>query len=134
MHPPPAPQTEEETLAAVSADLPCELQSKMFDQLAAIGLGGAGLTITLVGSLLKDAPFFIWFAAIEFGLAALIALIAQVHLIDGLFRRTPIQKRSRLMTAIAVMLIGMGVGSLATSVFLEGKKDAKHEAAAKPTP
>jgi hypothetical protein len=51
--------TVEERLGEVSADLPYELQSKMFDQLTALGLAGAGLTVTLIGSLLRDAPLIV---------------------------------------------------------------------------
>ena len=37
----------------------------MFDQLAAISLGGAGLTVTLIGSILKDAPGIVWLSVVE---------------------------------------------------------------------
>ena len=112
-----APKTE---LESISPDLPFELQSKLIDQLATMGVAGAGLVITLRGSLLQDASNLIWLAAIEFGLAALIALIAQVHLIEGLFARRLKSQRTRLMTLAAIVLMGMGVGSLGTSVVLEG--------------
>jgi hypothetical protein len=104
----------------VSIDIALDLQSKVFEQLAAMGLGGAGLVITLAGSILPASPV-IWISAVEFGLAAMVALTAQHHLIDAIFRRAPQRRRSRTMTIIAIVLIGMGVGSLGTSVFLLGK-------------
>ena len=113
---------------SISGDLPYELQSKLFDQLAAGGIAGAGLTITLVGTILNGSAL-VWMSTIEFATAALIALTGQTYLIDGLFDRKPVRKRSKWVTAISVTLIGMGVGSLATSVYLEGKtaKDASIE-------
>ncbi len=121
---------EREEMEGVSIDVALELQSKMFEQLATVGLGGAGLVITLAGSILPQTPV-VWLAAAEFGLGAMAALSAQSHLIDAIFRRAPQRRRSRLMTMIAVVLIGMGVGSLGMSVFLLAKpKPAAHAAAA----
>ena len=113
---------------SISGDLPYELQSKLFDQLAAGGIAGAGLTITLVGTILNGSVL-IWMSTVEFATAALVALTGQTHMIDGLFDRKPVRKRSKWITAISITLIGMGVGSLATSVYLEGKtgKDASIE-------
>jgi hypothetical protein len=62
--------------------------------------------------------------AIEFGLAALIALAAQFHLIEGLFLAKHRRRSTQMMTIIAVVLIGMGVGTLGTSVFMSGDKAA----------
>jgi uncharacterized membrane protein len=104
-----------------SADLPYELQSKLFEQLATMGVAGAGLVITLRGSILSDASALIWMGAVEFGLAALVALAAQMGLIEGLMARKVSRRQNQMMTIIAVVLIGMGVGTLGTSVFLEGK-------------
>ena len=109
----------DEPVAEVSADLPYELQSKMFDQLANVGVAGAGLVITLAGTLLQGKGL-VWIAAVEFALAAVVAFHGQQHLIESLFRRTASQKRSRLATVIAIMLIGMGIGSLGAAVALEG--------------
>jgi hypothetical protein len=111
---------EREEMEGVSIDVALELQSKVFEQLAAVGLGGAGLVITLAGSILPASPV-VWISAVEFGLAAMVALTAQHHLIDAIFRRAPQRRRSRLMTVVAILLIGMGVGSLGTSVFLLAK-------------
>ena len=108
-------------MSNVSADLPYELQSKLFDQLATMGVAGAGLVITLRGSILSEASPLIWMGAIEFGLAALVALAAQMSLIEGLFASRVSRRRTQIMTILAVVLIGMGVGTLGTSVFLEGK-------------
>lgn len=108
-----------------SADLPFELQSKMFDQLAAICLGGAGLTVTLIGSVLSNAPGIVWLSAVEFGLAALVALYGNIALINNLFERKESRKSSRIATGLCVGLLGMAVGSLCTSVYLDGMKDSK---------
>lgn len=114
----------------VSADLPYELQSKLFEQLATLGVAGAGLVITLRGSILQDASPMIWLAAVEFGLAAVLALAAQVGLIEGLFDGTVSRRRSQIMTAAAVVLIGMAVGTLGTSVFMEGESTSSSRKAA----
>jgi len=105
----------------VSADLPYELQSKLFEQLATMGVAGAGLVITLKGSILSEASALIWMGAVEFGLAAMVALSAQMGLIEGLMARKVSRRQNQIMTILAVVLIGMGVGTLGTSVLLEGK-------------
>ena len=112
----------EERLDAVSADLPYELQSKMFDQLTTVGIAGAGLSVTLIGSLLRDAPPFVWLPVVLFGLAALFAVSGNNYLIDGLFRRRPTLQRSKLYVGLAVTLIGMATGTLSTAVFYDGKR------------
>ena len=104
-----------------SADLPYELQSKMFDQLAAISVAGAGLTVTLIGSVLKGGPGVIWLAVVKFGLAAFAALIGNMYLIRDLFEGKDGQKRSKWATAICVAVLGMAIGSLSMSVYYESK-------------
>jgi uncharacterized membrane protein len=116
----------------VSADLPYELQSKLFEQLATMGIAGAGLVITLRGSILSDASALIWMGAVEFGLAALVALVAQMSLIEGLMARKVSRRQNQMMTILAVILIGMGVGTLGTSVFLEGNPGKAPAAKAAP--
>ena len=116
----------------VSADLPYELQSKLFEQLATMGIAGAGLVITLRGSILSDASALIWMGAVEFGLAALVALAAQMGLIEGLMARKVSRRQNQMMTILAVILIGMGVGTLGTSVLLEGKPGKAPAAKAAP--
>lgn len=112
----------EERLADVSADLPYELQSKMFDQLAAAGVAGAGLTVTLISSLLRNAPPIVWLPVIFFTLAAVLAISGNSHLIDGLFRRRETFRRSKLYASLAVGLIGMAIGSLSMAVFHDGER------------
>lgn len=112
----------EERVDQVSADLPYELQSKMFDQLAAVGVAGAGLAVTLIGSLLRSAPAIVWLPVILFGSAALFAISGNNHLIDGLFRRRETLRRSKLYVGIAVGLIGMAIGSLSMAVYYDGKR------------
>jgi hypothetical protein len=94
----------------------------MFDRLGTFAIGGAGLTITLAGTLLRDAPpFMVWIAAVEFGLAALISMAAQARLIDDLFEKRAFRRRAKIAAGISVLLIAMGAGSLATSVALVGR-------------
>lgn len=109
-----------ERIKEVSPDLAYELQSRFFDQLATVSLGGAGLTITLAGSLLQGSPL-VWISAVEFGIAALMALTAQQNLIGNLYDQKPLRKRSRLMTSLCMLLIGMGVGSLGGAVYLQAE-------------
>jgi hypothetical protein len=122
----------EEQLDEVSADLPYELQSKMFDQLAAVSVAGAGLAVTLIGSLLRSAPPVVWLSVIFFGMAAVIAVSANSNLIDGLFRKKPTVRQSRLYAGLAIGLIGMAVGALSMSVYYDGKRDLANDA--KPNP
>jgi hypothetical protein len=112
----------EERLDQVSADLPYELQSKMFDQLTAVGIAGAGLAVTLIGSLLREAPPIVWAPVVLFGFAALFAISGNNHLIDGLFRRRATLRRSKLYVGLSVGLIGLAIGSLSTAVFYDGKR------------
>jgi hypothetical protein len=114
-----------EPIEGTSADLPYELQSKLYDQLAAISIGGAGLTVTLIGSVLAQAPGVKWLAVVEFGLAAFAAIVANVSLIQKLFERKASPRSNKWMTALCVLLIGMAVGSLSMSVYLGGKT-ARH--------
>ena len=111
-----------------SGDLPYELQSKMFDQLAAISVAGAGLTVTLIGSVLKGAKGPVWLAVIEFGFAALAALAGNVWLIHDLFEGKDGKKRSKITTAICVAFLGMAIGSLSMSVYYESKPGSGHGA------
>ena len=118
--PVPAPCTAvDERLGEISPDLPYELQFRAFEQLTNIGIGGAGITITLVGGLLKNSGPYVWLAAIEFLVGALVALSAQSAVIEHLFARKAFRKKARMLTAIATVLIGMGVGSLTMSVLLD---------------
>lgn len=105
-----------ERLDAISADLPYELQSKMFDQLATVSVAGAGLAVTLIGSLLDDAPPKVWASVIFFAAAAILAVNGNTTLIDGIFRKKPILRRSKFYTLGTVSLIGLGIGSLSASI------------------
>jgi hypothetical protein len=107
----------------VSPDLPYELQSKLFEQLAAVSLGGAGLTVTLIGSVLRSAHGFVWLPVIEFGVAA--CNVANIGLIQGLLEGVDRRAQSKWLTALAVLFMAMGTGSLATAVYI----DARHSAA-----
>ncbi|MFL6735557.1 MAG: hypothetical protein ACJ8F4_00685 [Sphingomonas sp.] len=118
-----------EDVSRVSADLPYELQSKMFDQLAALGLGGAGLTVTLIGSILRNSSVIVWLPVIGFGLAAMLAVTGNIKLIDGLFGGRPILVRSKIYTAVTVALIGFALGALSMSVYYDGKVGKRERAA-----
>jgi len=124
----------EERLDDVSADLPYELQSKMFDQLAGLAVAGAGLTVTLIGSLLREAPPVVWLAVVEFAAAAFVAITGNNQLIDGLFRKKPALRRGRVMTLASLGLIGMAIGSLSMSVYHEGRPHRHGDASAGTAP
>jgi hypothetical protein len=126
----PDPRIEE-----ISPDLPYELQSKMFDQLATVSIAGAGLTVTLIGSLLRDAPWIVWLPVIGFGVAALAAISGNVWLIEGLTTRRPTLRRSKATTQAVVGLIGFAIGTLGMSVYIEGDGHRRgKEPAAAPAP
>jgi hypothetical protein len=120
---------ERHALQTISPDLAYEMQSKMFEQLAAAGVAGAGLTITLVGTILQGSVL-VWLATFEFALAGIAALAGQTKLIEGLAEKKPVWRRARMISAIAVLLIGMGVGSLSMTVYFEGKQQLHAKAAA----
>ena len=111
---------------SVSPDVAVELQAKLFEQLTAGGVAGAGLTITLLGTILEGSVL-VWIATAEFLLGAVVALSGQMHLIEALSKGQPVWKKARLITGISTLLIGMGLGSLATDVYFEGKQDRKAE-------
>jgi hypothetical protein len=119
-----------ERVAEVSADLAYELQSKMFDQLTTVGIGGAGLVVTLIGSVLQDAPDNIWLSVILFGLAAITAISANQKLVEDLTEGQPCLRRSARDVKIASMLIGMAIGWLSLTVYTQG---AGHSAVARPS-
>ena len=113
---------------SVSPDVAVELQAKLFEQLTAGGVAGAGLTITLLGTILEGSVL-VWIATAEFLLGAVVGLSGQMQLIEALSQGQPVWKKARLITGISTLLIGMGLGSLATDVYFEGKQDKKAEAA-----
>ena len=94
----------------------------MFDQLAGMSIAGSGLTVTLIGSILKDAPGIVWLAVVYFAVAAIISITANIGLIDGLFEGKDRRTRNKWLTMAAVMLIGMGTGSLGASVHLDAER------------
>lgn len=117
-----------ERVREVSADLPFELQSKIFEQTAASALAGAGLSVTLIGSLLRDAPPSIWGSVICFAAAAYVAGAGNNVLVEALFRRQPVLKRCKAYQAVAAILMGMAIGVLSYSVYVTGQ----HRGAAPP--
>ena len=103
--------------ARTTRDLAHDLQFRTLEQLTNLGVGGAGLTITLVGGLLKNLGALVWIATAEFGLAALIALVGQIDLTDHVLTGAE-PRRTKSYTLIAVLFLAMGIGSLGTSVLL----------------
>ncbi len=122
----------EERLESVSVDLPYELQSKIFDQLATVSVAGAGLSVTLIGSLLQNASRVVWLSVILFGLAAVTSVSANVRLIDGLTKRRPVLRRTKLDVQIAMGLIGMAIGFLSMSMYYEGDRGPARAASVQP--
>jgi hypothetical protein len=80
--------------------------------------------VTLIGSLLRNAPGIVWLPVICFVLAAMFAISGNNHLIDGLFRRRATLQRSKLYVSLAVGLIGMAIGFLSMAVFEDGERGA----------
>jgi hypothetical protein len=110
-------ETAAETRARTSRDLAHDLQFRTLEQLTNLGVGGAGVTITLIGGVLRNLGPFVWIATVEFGITAFAALLGQVDLTNNvLLNKEP--TRTRNYTMVAVFFLAMGVGSLATSVFL----------------
>lgn len=109
----------DERVDDTSVDLAYELQSKMFDQLATVGVAGAGLAVTLIGSMLRDAPSDVWFSVFLFVLAAVTAISGNQRLVDGLTKRQPCMQRSKRDVQIALMLIGIAIGWLSMSVYAQ---------------
>jgi len=94
-----------------------DFQFRTLEQLANVSLGGAGVTITLIGGLLKNVGPFVWIATAEFAIGALAALLGEIELTNRLLEgKDPARAKYYIMAA--VFFLAMGVGSLATSVFL----------------
>lgn len=117
-----------EPIAETSADLAYELQSKMFDQLATVGVAGAGLAVTLIGSVLKDEPSDVWLSVVFFVLAAVTAIKGNQRLVEGLTERRPCMQRSKRDIQIALMLVGIAVGWLSMSVYAQGSREPPPQA------
>ena len=125
-----AEEVSQERPAEVSPDLAYELQSKLLDQLATVSVAGAGLAITLIGSLLQGAPGSVWISVIFFGLAALTAVGGNVRLIDGIFHRKAVLRRSRLDVQVAMAMIGAAAGFLSMEIYSQSSRSPKRAEAA----
>jgi hypothetical protein len=106
----------QERIEETNPDLPYELQSRLFEQFATFGLGGAGLSITLASSLLQGSPL-VWMATASFAIAAVQALAGQQGMIERLFKRQAARATIKLSNTICAFLIGIGVGTLAAGAF-----------------
>lgn len=121
----PAPESVAlERTDEVSADLPYELQAKIFDHTATVALAGAGLSVTLIGSVLQDAPPTVWLSVVGFGAAAYTAGAGNSALVEALFRRQPTLKRSKDFQMLAGVFLGMAIGVLSYSVYVTGQQRA----------
>ena len=120
-----------ERVDEVSPDLPYELQSKMFDQLATVSVAGAGLSVTLIGSLVRNSSPLDWFPVFLFATAAVFAVSGNSKLIDGLFRRRPCLRQSKVNIGLAIGLVGMAIGSLSMTVYYSGERASSVERAAR---
>ena len=122
-----------EAIAETSADLAYELQSKMFDQLATVGIAGAGLAVTLIGSVLQDEPDDVWLSVVFFGIAAVTAITGNQRLVDGLTVRQPCLRRGKRDMQIALTLIGVAIGWLSMTVYAKSTRQPAASAIAVPT-
>ncbi|MFV1918160.1 hypothetical protein VPH46_01895 [Sphingomonas sp. MJ1 (PH-R8)] len=125
-----AEEVSQERPAEVSPDLAYELQSKLLDQLATVSVAGAGLAITLIGSLLQGAPGSVWISVVFFGLAALTAVGGNVRLIDGIFHRKAVLRRSRLDVQVAMAMIGAAAGFLSMEIYSQSSRSPERAQAA----
>ena len=112
----------DERIAQVSPDLAYELQARIFDQTATGALAGAGLSVTLIGSVLNDAPPTIWGSVVCFAAAAYVAGAGNTALVEGLFSGKPVLKRLKLYQVMAGLFMGMAIGVLSYSVFVTGQQ------------
>ena len=103
-----------------TADVPHTLQFQTFNQVATLSTAGAGLAITLAGSILSDFTLPIWIAVICFSLSALISLVAQIAGVEKLFDAQPSRALLRNYALTAVFLMAIGIGALGTGVFISG--------------
>jgi hypothetical protein len=100
-----------------SRDLAHDFQFRTLEQLTNLSLGGAGVTVTLIGGILKNVGPFVWIATVEFAIGAFAALVGQIDLTNMLLAgKKP--ERSRYYVMAAVFFLAMGVGSVSTSVFV----------------
>ena len=104
--------------APPSADLPHTLQFQTFNQVATLSTAGAGLAITLAGSLLSDFTLPIWLAVFCFALSALLCLIAQISGVEKLFDGLPSRIVLRNYALAAIFLMAIGIGALGSGVFI----------------
>ncbi|RYG87929.1 MAG: hypothetical protein EON59_05980 [Alphaproteobacteria bacterium] len=96
------------------------LQFQTFNQVATLSAAGAGLAITLAGSLLSSFTLPIWIAVFCFSLSAILCLVAQVAGVEKLFDQLPSRKLLRGYALTAVFLMATGIGALGSGVFLAG--------------
>jgi len=60
----------------------------------------------------------VWMAILWFAMTAILCLVAQLQAAESLFQKRPTRARMRLLTALAIMFLGMGAGALGTAVFM----------------
>jgi hypothetical protein len=110
----------QDSAASRAGEFAYEVQLRLFEQLTTISVAGAGLTITLIGSVMKDIGLLGWLSVIWFGLAAICALPGQFALAQQFDFTGPPRRTYRITAVLAVIFIGMGIGALGTGVVLAG--------------
>lgn len=117
MHP-TTPSSTDNAAPGTSPDLAHSLQFETLKEITTLASAGAGLAVTLAGSVLKSFSFAIWASIVAFALAALLAFAAQIACVDQLFANKSDRRKTRLTMLAAVLLIGIGIGQLGTGVYL----------------
>ncbi len=104
-----------------TVDILHTLQFQTFSQVATLSTAGAGLAITLAGSILSTFILPIWIAVFCFSLSAVLCLVAQIAGVEKLFDRQPTRTLLRNYALMAVFLMATGIGALGSGVFLAGR-------------
>jgi predicted cobalt transporter CbtA len=112
-----APEVQDD-VDEVPISLAYELQSKMFDQLATVSIAAVGLSVTLLGSLLRGAPPQNWLVVVMFGMAGFTAVVGNNHLIEGLHRKQPTKVKSKIYVRVSLGLIALATGVLSSAVYV----------------
>jgi hypothetical protein len=99
-----------------SSDLVHELQFQTFNQVATLSTAGAGLSLTLAGTMLGSFTLPVWLSVFCFACSALVCLQAQVSGVQLLFDKKPSRRTLYAFARVAVFLMAIGIGALGTGV------------------
>jgi len=97
-------------------DLVYHLWFAQFQQISWLSTAAAGAVLTLVQSGLLRLSIGTGLSLGAFAFSAVIAVLGPLNLPDGILKAVDVSRRVRLSIAVAVLLFGIGVGSLATDV------------------